>query len=68
MKILKFGGSSVGTPENIIKVIDIIIESQKINKNSIKEKMFNKIIKKVVIHTNNIKTTHRKKYKYNNNE
>jgi len=33
MKILKFGGSSVGTPENIIKVIEIIIESQKRNKN-----------------------------------
>ncbi len=32
MKILKFGGSSVGNPERIKKVIDIVISSQKKNK------------------------------------
>lgn len=31
MKILKFGGTSVGSPENIKKVIEIIVESKKAN-------------------------------------
>ena len=29
MKVMKFGGSSVGTPERIAKVVDIVLESQK---------------------------------------